>query len=49
MIIAILTLALVLCVGIIYEQHRTIKRQQRRIFENLEWIEPDALVREDWE
>ena len=46
---AILLLALVLCVGVIYEQHLTIKRQQKRIFESLEWIDPAALVREDWE
>lgn len=46
---AILLLALVLCVGVIYDQHRTIKRQQKRLFESLEWIDPAALVREDWE
>lgn len=46
---AILMLALVLCVGVIYDQHRIIKRQQKRIFESLEWIDPAALVREDWE
>lgn len=45
---AILTFALVLCVGVIYEQNRIIKRQQKRLFESLEWIDPAALVREDW-
>lgn len=46
---AILMLALVLCVGVIYEQNRIIKRQQKRLVESLEWIDPAALVREDWE
>lgn len=46
---AILLLALVLCVGVIYDQHRIILRQQKRIIESLDWVEPEALVREDWE
>lgn len=41
---AILLLALVLCVGVIYDQHRIILRQQKRLFESLEWIDPAALV-----
>lgn len=47
-IIAILTLSLVVCIGIIYDQHSTIKLQRRRLLETLEWIDPADLVKGDW-
>ena len=48
-IIGILFFALLICVGVIYEQHKTIVHQRKHLIEALDWIEPDALVREDWE
>ncbi len=45
---AILLLALVLCVGVIYDQHVTIKRQRRLLLDALEWVDPADLVKGDW-
>ena len=46
---AILLFALVLCVGVIYDQHRTILHQRKHLIEALDWIEPEAVVLpEDW-
>lgn len=47
-IIAILAILLILCVGVIYAQDKTIERQRRRLIEALDWIDPAELVREDW-
>lgn len=46
---AILLLALVLCVGVIYDQHHTIIRQRRILLDALEWVEPADLVKGDWD
>lgn len=48
MIIAFLLVCLVACVGIIWEQSKLIKVQQRKLCEALEWMTPEALVMEDW-
>lgn len=46
---AILLIALVLCVGVIYDQHKTIIYQRKRLIEALDWVEPAELVMpEDW-
>lgn len=48
-IIGILTAALILCAGVIYDQHRTITIQRKRLIEALDWVEPAELViPEDW-
>lgn len=48
-LVGVLLFALLICVGVIYDQHRTILHQRKHLLEALDWIEPDALVREDWE
>ena len=45
----ILAVALVIALCVIAEQKRIIAHQGKRLLEALDWVEPDALVREDWE
>ena len=46
MITAILAVALLFCVGIIYHQHGIILKQRRKIIEALDWIDPVTMT---WE
>lgn len=47
-VISLMAAALIACFGIIYEQDKTIKRQRKALIHALDWVEPEALVREDW-
>lgn len=50
-VIISIVLAVALCISlfVIAEQKRIIAHQGKRLLEALDWIEPDALVRGDWE
>lgn len=45
----ILAAALVIAICVISEQKAIIRRQGKRLLETLEWIEPDKIVRADWD
>ena len=45
----ILSLCLLACLGVIYDQHVTIKHQRRLLLDALEWVEPADLVKGDWD
>ena len=43
-LLGITTFALILCVGVIYDQHKTIIYQRKKLIEALDWVEPAELV-----
>jgi hypothetical protein len=45
----ILAAALVIAICVITEQKAIIRRQGKRLLETLDWIEPDKIVRADWD